>query len=154
MTTGNSSAMLGNPLGNSPTAITNIWSAGNVNIALTKNGADKKILSGSLTANTLATMLSITGEGVVSTAYLIRQDSTSRTIRLKVTLDGTVIYDATSSTVANQNAGSMLAIGYMDSNSTAGPSQPIPFKTSFLIEVASSLTETDTIALYTSYRTN
>lgn len=50
----------------------------------------REILSGALTANTFATVLSATGQGEVPLLSCYTKDSTSRTLRLRVTVDGVV----------------------------------------------------------------
>lgn len=100
--------------------------------------------TGALTANTLTTALNLTGQGAISLLGCSGVDATSRTHRLKVTLDGTVIYDATSS--AFLAAGSaLMAIGAFIPNASTFASplyEPLTFNTSLLVEYASSVSET------------
>lgn len=150
----NLSQFFGNPLGQTPRVIVNGFSSSPPSISVVQNDSDKQVLSGALTANTLATALSITGSGSISALYLKRKDATSRTIRLKVTLDGVVVFDSTSAAAASATQG-ILAIGcMMASDSSVMNAAPIPFSTSCLVEVASSLSETDKLGIYYNYRTN
>ena len=107
--------------------------------------------SGDCTANTLITVLSVVGRGVISCLLMAAINSTGRTQRIKVTLDGVVIFDATSFITQN-NAGSVTAcvIGGVfhvtsDLNGTSSVSMPIYepllFNASLLVEYSSSLTE-------------
>ncbi len=100
--------------------------------------------TGALTANTLVTALSLSGQGCISLLGCSGVDSTSRTHRLKVTLDGVVIYDATSGAFLTGGVALMALGGFIPSASTfAAPIyEPLVFNTSLLVEYASSVTET------------
>lgn len=107
----------------------------------------KTALSGALTANTLATVLSLSGKGVISFLACAPVDATSRTHRYKITLDGTVIFDATSgATNSTQHyvpvIGALLNLSSTYSVYSIVP-EPLFFNTSLLIEYASSVSETD-----------
>jgi len=130
------------------------WVTGNTTLVY---GA-QQILSGALTANTLKTVLSITGSGTLDFLAAIVMDSTSRSLRARATIDGIVVFDSTSAAgVSSVGAGCVIAGGRVLSdvttNSMAIPSGNVIFNSSLLIEVASSLTETDKLAIYTSYKT-
>lgn len=115
--------------------------------------AVKLVASGAVTANTLKTILSLSGSGVISVLGVESSSATSRTHRLKVTLDGTVIFDATTGAVANVTA-AYMAIGSVNnliaSQGSVVTHEPMAFSTSLLIEYAGSLTETD--GAYIGYR--
>lgn len=115
----------------------------------------KKMQTGLQTANVLSTVLSLSGKGVIDFLSVCSGDSTSRTHRIKVTIDGIVIFDATSAAAAaafHQHVviGAITAI-----NDTANYSgivgQPLIFDTSLLIEYASSITETGYSFIYARY---
>lgn len=113
----------------------------------------KTVTSGSTTAGVLKTVLSLSGSGVISFLAMASANSTSRTHRLKVTLDGVVIFDATTAATANTTF-VFSAIGCVV-NAVAGsysaPNfEPLSFNTSLLIEYADSLSETD--GAYLAYR--
>ena len=106
----------------------------------------KSVLTVALTANTLSTILSLSGSGTIDFLACQSWDSTSRTHRMKVTLDGTVIFDATSRAVASV-AKYLPVIGSLVNLSSAAPTmsvipQTIMFNTSLLVEYASSISET------------
>ena len=106
----------------------------------------KTVATGALTANTLATILSLTGRGTIDFLACQSVDATSRTHRMKVTLDGVVIFDATSSAFGSV-ARYCPVIGSVVNLSTAAAHmsvipQTIMFNTSLLIEYASSVSET------------
>ena len=106
----------------------------------------KSVLTGALTANTLATVLSLSGKGAIDFLACQSWDATSRTHRMKVTLDGVVIFDATSGAVASY-AKYLPVIGSLVNLSASAQSmsvvpQPLMFNTSLLVEYASSITET------------
>ena len=103
-------------------------------------------LSGSCTAATLKTLLSVTGRGALAMLGVASVDATSRTHRLKITLDGTVIYDKTST--ATTTYGLFVVLGYIvvvgtSSSGVCSEGVPLLFDSSLLIEYASSVTETD-----------
>ena len=138
-------------------AITNFCSAGGVAVAVPNGSGSlspagingKRALSGALTAATLATALSITGRGALNFAAVGTEDTTARTVRLKVTIDGVSIFDATSSSVTAANQG-LIGVGAIYVGST-GTLQPVRFYTSCLVQIASSLTETDKISSVVNY---
>jgi len=112
-------------------------------------------LSGALTANTYKTMLNITGtSGNIPQLGLFCVDGTSRAIKLKVTLDGAYAKEITSSTIAAINVG-IIAAGTSAYAATTYliDGEPLRFKTSCLVEIQSSLTETDKIELRYKYFT-
>ncbi|HPL79491.1 MAG TPA: hypothetical protein PKY40_10820 [Burkholderiaceae bacterium] len=72
-------------------------------------------------------------------------DVTARTLRMKITVDGSVIRDYTSASISTVDTG-FVGVGGGYYNGTTGPRafyQPIRFSESLLIEIASSVTETD-----------
>lgn len=115
------------------------------------NGA-REILSGALTANTVATVLSITGRGRVPFLTAYTKDATSRTVRLVVEVDGVTAFDATSSAITTSGAG-IFAAAFRLSGTATSPAEPIVFNRTLVVKVASSLTETDKVAIgYIVYR--
>lgn len=113
----------------------------------------KTVTSGSTTAGVLKTVLSLSGTGVISFLAMGSADSTSRTHRLKVTLDGVVIFDATTAATANTTF-VFSAIGCVVNTAASTHSapnfEPLSFNTSLLIEYADSLSETG--GAYLAYR--
>jgi hypothetical protein len=130
--------------------ITNYYSGGGVNtsvsIAADNDNGSKEILSGALTANTLATVYTKTGRGRINLLTAYTKDTTARTVRCRITIDGAVAYDATTNSISSSGHG-QIAIGNIAANADATVYQPIDYQTSILIQVASSLTETDKIAI-------
>lgn len=111
----------------------------------------KSTQSGALTANTLAQIINIAGSGGIfwQLSY-INIDATARTVRVKITIDGVVILDVTSGSSSTANYGAHFAgIGTTVSNSIIIP--PLKFRSSFLLEVASSLTETNKTVFFLGY---
>lgn len=157
---GNQAALLGGgALGLPPATIINAFSTGGWAGFPVTAGAmrfAKASLSGAMTANTLKTALSVSGSGVLFFAGVSTVDTTSRTMRMVLTLDGqaTPCFDSTSASIVTAN---MLGtcVGYADTNNAYTPIfQEIPFNTSCLFQIASSLTETDKMNIYLLYRTN
>jgi len=117
-------------------------------------GGEKATLSGALTANTLKTMLNISGAGVLKACAVQALDTTSRTLRLKITFDGVVVFDPGASAANTTKNSAIVGVGGI---TTYNPTtfilafERIPFNTSCLVEIASSLSETDTLALLYAY---
>lgn len=148
-----------NPLGQTPAAIVNSisttgWAGWPVSVAQAR--WCKASLSGAMTANTLKTVYSKTGAGVLYIVGMSTVDTTSRTMRMVITLDNqaTPCFDSTSAAITVANTAG-FAIGYMDTNNAYSPAaQPIPFSTSCLIQIASSVTETDKMNVFLLYSEN
>lgn len=140
---------LGNS-GNAPTkSVVNAFSSGGASVAgltasATTNMA-KETLSGALTANTLKTLLTVSTPGQSGYLVAYSKDTTSRTIRLRVTIDGTVVFDATSNAITVTGTG--LAVVASGAATAVGSSEPIRWNSSLVVEVASSLSETDKVAM-------
>jgi hypothetical protein len=141
------------------TAINNQHSTGGAAASRVAQGANnpfgvKELASGALTAATLATALSITGRGCINYCAVRTKDTTSRTVRMKVTLDGTVIFDSTSAATTTNGHG-VIAIGAasgVDGGTLLAPVfQPVFFTTSLLVEIASSLSESNLISTLVNY---
>jgi len=134
--------------GNRPArSITSVFStSGYAGVPLFSSMA-RSLASGALTANTLKTIFSATGGGVIHTLFAITTNGTSRTIRMRLTLDGVVVFDSTSAAIATGARGGSITGGV--AGSEAFPAVPLTFNSSATFEIASSLTETDTIT--TSY---
>ena len=134
-----------------PKTIVNGCSSGVLTLSVGINSA-KSIASGATTADVLKTMLSISGAGAVKFLWLKKVDATPRTLRLKVTIDGVAVFDATSASDANANYG-FLAVG-SNIDSSWPQLESVVFNSSLLVEAASSVTtETDKLTLYTIYET-
>lgn len=135
-----------------PKSIVNGHSAGGVSqaVVMEPHSAAKKILSGALTANTLKSILTISGSGVLAMCYVTAVNATSRTMRLQIIVDGTAAFDATSGTVASEGT-ALIGVGQVSAKDPSGYYYviplPIPFNTSLDVKIASSLTETDLLQL-------
>lgn len=138
--------------------IVNYYSAGSVvstnSLAANDTNNLKETLSGALTATVLsAALISITGRGRLNSLVAYTKDVTSRTVRLQVVVDGVTVFDATSSATTTSGAG-LVAVGTMEgSTPSAQVFQPIDFNTSLSIKVASSITETNKVAIGANYET-
>jgi hypothetical protein len=136
---------------------TNVAAAVCTNIYTASTSPAKTTLSGAMTAATLKTALSLTGQGTVSYIALRANDATSRTVRLKITIDGVVVFDPGVS-AANITAGrGITAIGATTADGASLQTgivlQPIYYNNSFLVEIASSLTETDSLTFLSIHAT-
>jgi len=116
-------------------------------------------LSGALTANTLKTMLNITsGAGVVRFLGLRSEDAgVSHSLRIKVTIDGVVVFDATTAASNYAVGAGVPVVGSLRWNATYSISDlafgQLEYDTSFKVEIASSNSETDKLALLYNYET-
>src|SRR3990167_9251445 len=127
--------------GSAGTALTNIANQG------------KDILSGALTADTYKEVLAITGAGAASFIGAKVADTTSRTIGLKVVVDGVTVFDATTAALTAASAGG-IAVGVPSVN-TGYPTMPtdrIDWKTSLSVSIKSSVTETDKVSAVVAYQ--
>jgi len=77
-------------------------------------------------------------------------DTTSRTIGLKVVIDGVTVFDATTNSLTLTAMG-IVAVGGMDL--TIVNPEEVPFNVSLAVWIKSSLSETDKIGTYITYRT-
>lgn len=135
-----------------PTSIINECSDGGISIAsLNVNTSMKQILSGALTASIYKSLLEISsGRGVLYRVHAYAIDATSRTVGLKIILDGTTVFDAVSGTITTAGHG-VVGIGMHGGASHACGMQPTPFTTSLDIQIKSSLEETDKVAISVLY---
>lgn len=94
---------------------------------------------GTLSAGVLKKVLSISGKGQVNFLMALENGVGPYNNQVKVTLDGTVIFDKTVS--ISQNYG-VIAVGYGAGAVATGDflamHQPIQFESSLLVEIASS----------------
>lgn len=127
-----------NAFSSSGTYINNINASSSTNMA-------KEVLSGPLTANVLSTLLSITVPGQIPFLTAYTKDATSRTLRLQVIVDGAIVFDAAASNISSTYYG-LVAAGQA-AGTALGPGNPIRFNSSCVVKVASSLTETDKVAV-------
>jgi hypothetical protein len=127
---------------------TNGYTPPNLSLSVSGNGIAREVLSGAMTANTLKTVLTVNAAGVAPVLVVYTTDATSRTVRVVITVDGAVVLDSTSAAVANANRG-CLAAGAFGWNGAAvlTPGPPIRWAQSLTVQIASSLTETDKLAL-------
>lgn len=103
------------------------------------------ILSGALTADTLATVYSHIGSGSINFLAVYANNTTAREIRVKLTLDGIVVYDNISASISATGSG-LKPIGIFNYVLPAIALEPIAYNESILVEISSSLTETDTLS--------
>lgn len=111
------------------------------------------VSSGALTAGTLATMLSVTGKGALTYLGIQSMDATSRTHRVRITIDGTVVFDATSAPHTTANGVGYVHGHYNDASKQKIEGTPLLYDSSLLVEYASSLTETNKTRLAYTYYT-
>lgn len=109
----------------------------------------KKSLSGSLTANTYKEMVSLSSSGWIRLCGVYCVDGTSRTLGLKIVIDGTTVFDEVSSAITTANAG-IMGVGHASlssSNYSQSSLEMFRFNSSLSISIKSSITETDKIVL-------
>ena len=105
---------------------------------------------GTLSAGVLKKVLSISGKGQVNFLMALENAAGPYNNQIKVTLDGTVIFDKTVS--ISQNYG-VIAVGYgagavVASGDFLAMHQPIQFESSLLVEIASSSASSSQVLYY------
>lgn len=132
----------------STASIVNYFSAGGVSandVNASQSTNSREVLSDALTATTPKTVLSVTGAGSLSYLSAYAKDTTARTVRLVVIADGATVFDATTNTVAVASRG-LIAAGCIPSSAAPGGAE-IYFSQSCSVQIASSLSETDKVAI-------
>jgi hypothetical protein len=106
--------------------------------------------SGACSAGVLKTILSVTGSKVrLNFFQLTNNDATARNNRVRITIDGTVVFDAT---VANSSGSHHIAVGQIIGGTTSSAIfHPVDANNSLLIEYSSSVTETDKASFAYAY---
>jgi hypothetical protein len=116
-------------------------------------------LTGTVSANTLKTILNVTNSGgYLNLLFITAADTTSRTMRIKITMDGVVVFDAISAACTAAGKG-VVAVGSSHRQlATTVPAyeeavKPLPtrFNTTCKVEIASSVSEVDLTAVYYDY---
>lgn len=110
----------------------------------------RQTLSGALTANTYKSLISVTGQGVLKFCASGQTDSTSRTQSLRITIDGVVVFEKAVASITTPNKG-ILGFGGAVDATTMARFDRCRFNASLLVEVKSSITETDKMYTLTNY---
>jgi hypothetical protein len=138
------------------TGIVNAFSDGGNSVVMgSLADAGKAIASGELAATVYKDILTVTDSGVLTLCAAITADGTARTVGLKITIDGTIVFDAVTNSVSATNSG-IVGVGAYFGATTSGSgwvSGWVPFNTSLVVSVKSSLDETDKITTYVAYHT-
>jgi hypothetical protein len=103
--------------------------------------------SGALTADVYKDVLVLNAPGVLKLCVLRPLDATARTVGLRITIDGVVVYDASAAT-SSSNTG-LMPVGVAHSANFASLDR-VPFST-LSIAVKSSLAETDKVQTCIAY---
>lgn len=143
--------------GSGPIAsIVNYFSAGGTqapSISASVLSNSKETLYGlPMTGGTLYTFHNITGRGRLNLLHAYTKDATNRTVRAVVIIDGVTVFDATSSAITTSGSG-IVPVGIVVAASGALVFQSIDFQTSCVVQIASSLSETDKVATGINYET-
>ena len=104
------------------------------------------VTSGVSVANVLKTVLSVTGKGALTLLGFASADAAIRSHRIRVTLDGNIVFDTASIEAAHAADRFFLLHGGFSGSVSIMPvceGVPLLYDQSILIEYASSLTETD-----------
>ena len=104
-----------------------------------------KLFSGALTADTYLELVSLSTPWWLRVCGVFRVDGTSRTVGLKIIIDGTTVIDAVDAAIGSSERG-WYAIGG-GINITMMALEGIRFNASLSLQIKSSITETDKIAL-------
>ena len=110
---------------------------------ISTNALAKNSVSGSLTANTLVDLINESGSaGYLSQLSIYAYDTTFRTLRIVVIVDGTTIYDFTSAAFNSSSSPAGAVLAGISSSTTNSVLPPIYYTNSIRVQYASSLTET------------
>src|SRR5574343_309144 len=137
------------------TPIVNEYSVGGKSTNNLSSGAQGiPVTSGAGTANTLATLLLVSGAGYCP--YLICYSNSAvptHTLRCQVIVDGVTVFDATSDSIAStQNRGLCVVDSVPSATSNSdGTGVPIRFNSSFEVKACSSQSGTDYLAIRYEY---
>lgn len=122
--------------------VTGLLNGGASTLVYVNTGAAANCASvsvGTLSAGVLKKVLSISGKGQVNFLMALENAGGPYNNQVKVTLDGTVIFDKTVSISTNYG---VIAVGYgagaLASGDFLAMHQPIQFESSLLVEIASS----------------
>ena len=138
------------------TEISNRFSAGGssiTNIGNTSTGT--LVASGAGTAGVLATALTINGSGYCPFLICYSNSATpAHTIRCKVIVDGITVFDATSDTITTTvNRGIAVVDSVPSATASVAPTGvPIRFNYSMVVQIASSQSGTDFVAIRHEYQ--
>lgn len=111
--------------------------------------AVKTLASGALTANTLKSLISITGPGRMEYLACYTADATSRTMRIKVTVDGVSAVDVTSGATTDSGGGLYIVGGIA---TTSWQRQVIVWNSTLNVQIATSVaSETDKLSIAYTY---
>ena len=98
--------------------------------------------TGAVAPDVLVPMFSISGQGYVDalfTYFVTAPTNGSATLRTKLTIDGVVVFDSTSTTLSNAGRGPAVVGTYTGTGaSTSLVPLPVRFNTSVLLEITSS----------------
>ncbi|MES2163352.1 MAG: hypothetical protein V4476_19535 [Pseudomonadota bacterium] len=116
-------------------------------------GRVAQIVPGALTASVLKNVLSVTGPGSISKLIAMTTDATSRSIRVVLTLDGTVVFDSTSAAIVNANYGGIVIGASTEYSATPAnvSADKVTFSKSMSIQVSSSNSEATGIVIGIQY---
>lgn len=100
--------------------------------------------SGTVSAGVLKNALTVTGKGCLNWGAIYSATATSKTLRVQITIDGTVVRNFTSVSVNAANTGYVFCgTGFYTASSSPVAYQPLYFKTSLVIDFADSTAETN-----------
>ena len=136
-----------------PTAFTVGYCNAGLATASSRSSGTKRVLSGAFVANTYKTVLSLAGKGVIDMLQIGGVASSTSTISTRVTIDGVLILEGTYVN-SSSNCANIIGAQYYftptDNYPTMVDFQTMAFNTSLLIEMKSTLSETD--QTYLNYR--
>jgi len=108
--------------------------------------------SGALTANALADLLNESGSaGQIDQFSIKTNDTTARTMRVVIIVDGTTILDVTSASITSTHSGGVWA-GVVGASNELFQLPPIKYTNSIQLSYASSVTETGKFTTYLAYQ--
>jgi len=139
-------------IGSNETASAGSWAAGFINFTGASN--IRSTLSGALTANTYKEILAVTGAGVLNFSAVSAEDSTARSVYMKVLIDGVQVIERSMSIGAQHQGPVVIGSLIGDGTNISGMTfDQIPYSASLSLQIKSSLTETDKLRAWYHYRT-
>ena len=131
------------------TSVVNNYSSGSFS-RVSNNKDCAEILSGAPGADTWMTALDVSGPGIIKAIACTTEDATPRTISLRITVDDTVVFNATSDSISTAEKG-LVAFGCVDAYDYIIQTGNEVFNSSLKVEIKQSLNETDKIKAIYAY---
>lgn len=115
-------------------------------------GTGASVTSGTTSNDTYVTLLDVDGKGWLDHLAFQSLSVTSRTITIRITIDGTVVWTSVSGTIASGTQGKYLLGINAASSQSEQPTQVLRFNSNITIEAKESIGTTGGMKLFYGYR--